>query len=186
MIIYSKMPYTFGKYILMTLLLFGVCFGAFAQRGGGHMRAPAIMQQRREQVMERQPNRVAIPKQPGDKVRSIRENFIHRQLDLTPEQSEKFVPLYHQYLQDLGNVYRLKKLNNSDVQTNSSEQINKDIIYDSQLVEIRKKYMAEFFKIMPPEKVSLMLKSEHDFNQVLLKEIGEKNANTANAQPPQN
>jgi len=180
------MPVTFGKHISITLLLLGVCLAAFAQKAGARMHAPAVMQQRREQVMERQTNRVQQPKQPGDRVRNLREAFIHRQLDLTPEQSEKFVPLYHQYQQELANVYRLKKLNNSDVQTNSSEQINKDIVYDSQIVEIRKKYMGEFFKIMPPEKVSLMLKSEQDFKQALIKEIGEKNANTANAQPPSN
>jgi hypothetical protein len=157
----------------------------FAQRGERmRMQAPAM--KRGEQIMERQPNRVVQQKPPGARVQSVRENFIHKQLDLTPEQSERFVPLYHQYLQELGNVYRLKKLNSSDVQTNSSEQINKDIIYDSQLVEIRKRYMNEFFKIMPPEKVSLMLKSEHDFNQAVIKEMSERNANTAASPPPSN
>ena len=112
---------------------------------------------------------------PARRVQIIKENFVNKQLALTPEQSEKFVPLYHQYQQELMNVQKLKHLNNTAAQANGAEQVNKDLLYDSQLVEIRKRYMDEFLKIMPPEKVSLLLKSEHEFKDVLVKEMSERN-----------
>jgi hypothetical protein len=186
------MPNKFGKHIFIVLLLLGTGYTTFAQHGRG-LHIP--QQQHHEQVMDRQeartiqkPENRAFQKSAQlPRIQSLRETFIHKQLDLPSEQSEKFAPLYHQYLQELGNVYRLKKLNNSEIQTNSSDQVNRDLLYDGQIVEIRKRYLGEFFKIMPGEKVSLLLKSERDFNQALVKEVTEKKAAIpAGTSPPPN
>ncbi|MGZ3754513.1 MAG: hypothetical protein ACXVAY_08535 [Mucilaginibacter sp.] len=178
-----------GKYVSVLLLLISISLSSVAQVG--RMRMQPRREPVREQIIERQENKAfqkqnnnQVPNQRRPNVQLIKEEFIQKRLSLTQEQSEKFGPLYHQYQMELFNVRRLKKINRSDVQTNSADQINKDIIYDGQIVEIRKKYMAEFFKIMPQEKVSLLLKAEGDFNQELMKEVAEKNSAANGAAPP--
>ena len=178
-----------GKYLSVLLLLISISLSSVGQ--AGHMRMQPRRESMREQAIERQENKAfqkqnnnQVPNQKRPNVQMVKEQYIQQRLALTPEQSEKFAPLYHQYQIELFNVRRLKKINRSDVQTNGADQINKDITYDGQLVEIRKRYMAEFFKIMPQEKVSLLLKSETEFNQELLREVAEKNGAANGATPP--
>jgi hypothetical protein len=108
-------------------------------------------------------------------VQRIKENFVYKQLNLLPEQSARFLPLYHQYQVELFNVFKLRRLNNTNAQANGAEQIQKNLDYERQIVDIRAHYTQEFLKIMPPEKVSLIAKSELEFNDELLKQIPERN-----------
>lgn len=159
----------FGKYIFVVLLILGIGYNAFAQ--GGRM----PMQNFRQGSFNR-PDNQAFKQQPGlKKVQVIKENFISRQLALTPEQSERFLPLYRQYQQESGNIRHLKRLNNSDAQANGADQVNKDLYYERQLVDIRQRYTEEFLKIMPPEKVSLIFKSERAFNDEVIRQLNERN-----------
>jgi hypothetical protein len=112
------------------------------------------------------------------RIQAVKEGFISRQLNLRPEQAEKFWPLYRQYQSEVWNIRRLKRLNNSDAQANGSEQINKDLDYDTQLVNLRKHYNEEFLKILPPEKVSELYKSEREFTDELIKQVHEHGATT--------
>lgn len=110
------------------------------------------------------------------RVNAIRENFFNRQLKLTPEESERFWPTYRQYQSELAEVRRLRRLNNSTETPNGSDQINNELKYQSQLLEIRKRYNEEFLKILPPEKVSELYKSEHEFNDEVVRQLSERQA----------
>ncbi|PWK77789.1 hypothetical protein LX99_02674 [Mucilaginibacter oryzae] len=92
----------------------------------------------------------------------------------------KFWPLYSQYQQELTAVRILKRLNNSTSSTNGTEQIDKEIYYESQLVGIRKRYRDLFAKILPPEKVSILYKSEQEFNDELIKQLSERSKRAGN------
>jgi len=111
---------------------------------------------------------------PGKKLEVVKENFIGRQLKLTPEQSRAFWPLYRQYVQELTAIRILKRINNSEASTDGTVQIDKELAYEAQLVDIRKHYRDEFLKILPPEKVSELYKSEREFNDEMLKQLSER------------
>lgn len=109
------------------------------------------------------------------RIQVVKEAFIAQQLNLTRAQADKFWPKYRQYQNDLIEVRRLKRLNNSDAQANGAEQVKKDLDYDTQLVNIRKHYNEEFLKILPPEKVSQLIKAERQFNDELVRKLHEEN-----------
>jgi hypothetical protein len=109
----------------------------------------------------------------GAKLEAARNNYISRQLDLSDEEGQKFWPIYRSYQQELTAVRILKRLNNSKAASNGTEQIDKEIYYESQLVAIRKRYKDAFSKILPPEKVSMLYKSEQEFNDELIKRLSE-------------
>jgi hypothetical protein len=117
---------------------------------------------------------------PGMRVERVKENYIAQQLKLTPEESKAFWPLYRQYVEDQTAVRILKRQNNSDNSPGGTDQINKELDYEQQLVEIRKRYADEFLKILPPQKLSLLYKSERQFNDEMLNILKERTVRQGN------
>jgi hypothetical protein len=124
--------------------------------------------------------RRVIAQPPARRLEMIKEAFLERRLNLTPEQSKAFWPLYHQYVQDQTAVRIAKKDNLQQTQTNGSQQAVNELQYETELVNIRKHYLDEFMKILPPEKVSLLYKSEHDFNEEVVRQLSERGVQPAN------
>jgi hypothetical protein len=114
----------------------------------------------------------------GKKLIAARNRFINQQLSLTDDESRKFWPIYNKYQQELTAVRILKRLNNSNA--NGADQVNKDLEYDSQMLAIKKKYRDEFYKILPPEKVSELYKSESEFKDELIKQLSERSVRAGN------
>jgi len=111
---------------------------------------------------------------PENRVLSVKERFIKKQLRLSPEQAQKFYPLYHEYQMELFNMQRLKRLNNSSVQPDGTTQVNKDLYYETQIINIKQRFKDAFLKILPPEKVSELYKSEREFNDELVRSLSER------------
>jgi hypothetical protein len=104
----------------------------------------------------------------------VKESFIGRQLNLSPQQSQYFWPQYRQYTQEMIAVRQAKRLNLSSNTTNPNRQLQLDFQYDTELVNIRKRYTNQFLRIMPPQKVNLLFKSEREFNDELVRQFGER------------
>jgi hypothetical protein len=109
-----------------------------------------------------------------NRIEATKETYILSQLQLTPEESDQFLPVYRQYQQEMVGVRRLKRQNNSSEQSNGSAQINREMQFDQQLYEIKKRYNTEFLKILSPQKVSILYKSEKQFNDELIRQMGER------------
>ena len=122
--------------------------------------------------------RMPQPPNPGRKIVVVKEDFINRRLNLSSEQSRAFWPVYRKYQQELMTVRYQKRINNSAASENGTEQIDKEMAYEQQLVAIHKQYRDEFLKILPPEKVSQLYKSEREFNDEVLKQLSERNNKT--------
>jgi len=157
------MATSFGKYIFVIAAIVCISQAGFAQ---GRRMGPPVNQA------------------PGVRPKSIPQiklEYISKQLALSPEQTLRFQVIYRNYEREDHAVMILKRLNNSDAQANGADQVNKELDYEAQLVAVHKKYTDQFLKIMPPEKVSLIFKSERTFNDIMLHELKEKRANGPDA-----
>jgi hypothetical protein len=154
--------YKLTRYLLVSFLLVIGC-KTFAQRPRVVFRQPPGLRAR----VIRQQN-------PVSRVEAVRETYIGQRLSLTSEESQKFWPIYRRYQEALKQVRIKKRLNNSSAQPNGSEQIKKELYFESELVNIRTFYTDEFLKILPPDKVSMMFKSEREFNDELIKQLSER------------
>ena len=158
---------TFTRHIFIALLLLAVSYFAEAQgipRNSFRPAGPDSRQQRFNQV----PNAGGL-----QKVQAVKEKFLDKNLQLTAEESARFWPVYRKYQDEIMEVLRLKRLNNSDAQANGREQIKKNLEYDGRMVEIRTRYNDEFLKILPPEKLSRLYKSEREFSDEVIRRLGE-------------
>jgi hypothetical protein len=157
------------KRIFVILLISCVSYSGYSQ----NLRA---QQQSRKQTNFTPKVKTVTPQNQGmRRIQVVKEAFIGQQLSLTKEQGARFWPIYRQYQNEVYEVRRLKRLNNSDAQANGAEQVKKDLDYDAQLVDLRKHYSDEFLKVLPPEKVSQLIKSEREFNDELVRKLHEQN-----------
>jgi hypothetical protein len=116
---------------------------------------------------------------PENRVENVKERYLRRRLNLSPDQAQKFFPLYHEYQMELFNMQRLKRLNNSNAQVDGTVQVNNDLYYETQIVNIKQRFKDAFLRVLPPEKVSELYKSEREFNDELVRSLSERNGNQA-------
>jgi hypothetical protein len=111
---------------------------------------------------------------PDRKIENVKVNYIRTRLNLPPDQAQKFFPLYQEYQQELSNVRKLKRQNNLNA-ADGQEQVNKELFYENEIVQIRIKFNNAFLRVLPPDKVSELYKSEREFNDELVRQLSERN-----------
>ena len=124
------------KKILSVLILLGwFALPGLAQGGGGR-------QQR-----------------PGAALEAMKIAFITKRLDLTPEEAERFWPIYNRYAAEVRQAYLTYRDRQNEIEL------------DEALLNIRKKYSGEFSKALSPEKVNQFFRAEKDFAGFVQKEM---------------
>jgi hypothetical protein len=89
---------------------------------------------------------------------SIKVAFLTRQLALTPEEAQKFWPVYNQYIAELR---RIRKENNGGDELELREK----------MLSVTKRYKPDFIKCIGAAKFNQLLKLEGDWRQVVQEEI---------------
>ena len=91
---------------------------------------------------------------PGEKIEALKVAFISKDLNLTPQEAEKFWPVYNQYSAELR------------VDFKSYPNI---IERDEHVLNTRKHYNELFIRIIGPERTNTLFSSEARFRQLLIK-----------------
>ena len=109
--------------------------------------------------------------------------FITKQLDLTPEEAQKFWPVYNQFSDARKQLHEQHKENRKDIDNLSDSEIEKlidnHIILDQKELDLKKKYHAEFKKVLSNKKIAKLYHAEMMFKAELLKRLkGEKGKQT--------
>ena len=103
------------------------------------------------------------PGQRAEKIQALKIAFITQKLDLTPDEAQKFWPVYNRYEVELKQMIRDNKT-------------NPDIIDgDEKVLNLRKRYRSEFIRVIGQPKMNELFKAENEFRGVLLKRLKERN-----------
>ena len=112
------------------------------------------------------------------KFESQKVAFITQELDLTPEESQKFWPLYNEMNKKIFEAKKERMHRNVmfDVESKSDKEIldkcDKMLQAEINMTIIKKDYYNRFKKILPAKKVFRLLSVERDFQRKLLNKIG--------------
>jgi len=108
-----------------------------------------------------------------DQIEAVRMAYITNQLKLTPEEAQKFWPIYNNYIQE---IKKAQQDNPNDV-----------VAQQEKLVNIRKKYKNNFKKVMgADERVNKVFTADTEFRDMLKKEWQNRHPNgTGNKQGEQ-
>lgn len=114
-----------------------------------------------------------------EKIEALKVSYLTEKMNLTPEEAQKFWPVYNQYKADMKTLKKDKRALAADskesFETMNDNEINalvdQKIVIDQKALDLKKKYHAEFKKVLPIKKVALLYKAEDQFKSELLKEM---------------
>ena len=110
-------------------------------------------------------------------IEAIKIGYITRRLELTPEESQKFWPVYNQYQKELGFLNQQKRQERIKNANNPDQLIDDDFSFDTKILEMRKKYRYKFTQVISNEKVKRLYIAERDFREELIKELRQRPEN---------
>jgi len=105
--------------------------------------------------------------QNGNRLEALKIAYITKRLNLSPEEAQKFWPIYNQYAEEL-------KLARQDAIRNNKSEIE----LDESLLNIRKKYSSLFGQALSPQKIDTFFKSEKEFGAFVQKEMERRQLKT--------
>ncbi len=117
-----------------------------------------------------------------ENVESMKIGFLTDKLQLTPEEAQKFWPVYNQYTEELDKLRASRRQNMKDARENMDEMTDKEAeqFVDNELVmrqdelDIQKKYHPKFKAVLSAKKVAKLYRAEEDFKRKLLEMIQNK------------
>ncbi|MGL4360694.1 MAG: hypothetical protein ACRC0I_02665 [Sediminibacterium sp.] len=101
-------------------------------------------------------------------IESLKVAYITKQLKLSTEEAQKFWPVHNSYIDELK---RARK-----------ENMNNELVFEEKALNIRKKYSADFKKILnSDERVNSVFTADRNFNNMMRKELINRKMNNANS-----
>ncbi|MBO9152480.1 hypothetical protein ACFOTA_09710 [Chitinophaga sp. GCM10012297] len=118
-----------------------------------------------------------------DKVKSLEILYISKELDLTPEEAQKFWPVYNKYSKEVNQLIaerrkkakELKGVPRTDAV--AEEAMDKELGYERKMLDIRTRYKQEFMKVLPARKVSNLYRAEREFRGMMIRQLKERKDN---------
>ncbi|MBC7914517.1 MAG: hypothetical protein H7Y07_10395 [Pyrinomonadaceae bacterium] len=108
--------------------------------------------------------------QPGKPhIESVRIAFITQKLDLTPDESQRFWPIYNTYQQEFQQLI-IKRNQQRKAYKQSGQIPEDDLKTESEILELRKRYRFEFAKVLPKQKAGLVYPAEREFMHQLVEQ----------------
>ena len=110
-------------------------------------------------------------------IEAIKIGYITRRLELTPEESQKFWPVYNQFQKDLSSLNQQKRQARIENANDPDHLIDDDFSFDTKILEMRKKYRFKFNQVISNEKVKSLYIAERDFREELIKQLRKRREN---------
>jgi len=97
-------------------------------------------------------------------IQALKAAFITKELELTPDEAQKFWPVYNQYEKEMGTAIRDSRSDNDDV-----------IEKEQKVLDVRKKYKDQFTKVLGnPQRMNRMFNAERKFRKVLIRALQQR------------
>lgn len=154
----------FSKSILLVFLVLALCSSGFAQK---------------PEKKNREPRHPSL-----EKLEALRTKYVIKELALSDKELEKFTPMYAAYRKEhlalIGTSFKdhhsrpgakeIKEMTDSE----AKKFVERGILKQRQLLELKEKYIKKFSTILSSKKVALLFQAEMDFHKKLFKRMGNR------------
>jgi hypothetical protein len=108
-----------------------------------------------------------------EKITTLRIAYINERLGLTPEEAEKFWPVYHEFVQKRQN---LKKELRQERKKGTDEKTLLDLEFKlkQQELDLEKDYSGRLQKVVSAQKLITLRQAEGDFRRMLIRQIQQR------------
>lgn len=107
-----------------------------------------------------------------EKIQALKIAFLTQKLELTTEEAQKFWPLFNRYEIDLRQIWR------------DNKQGTDELAKEEQILNVKKKYRAEFNKVIGQPKTTVLFNSEREFRGVLMRQLKGKDGGKHGGKSP--
>ncbi|MGN1246238.1 MAG: hypothetical protein ACI4UN_06360 [Muribaculaceae bacterium] len=106
------------------------------------------------------------------KMLNARVKTMKEKLLLTTEQTEQFIPLYQEYLNEMGKQFGKNREKKAEVRTidDAQAQVLDDLNGKAKVIEIQKKFVPRFAKILTPQQLVKFLPVESEMQRQVRRE----------------
>jgi hypothetical protein len=141
-----------------------VLFSLFIFTGAGFAQEETDMQDRKENI------------------ETMKIAFITKKLDLTPQEAQKFWPVYNQYNDKAKELRKKRRQDNRETRMNFDElsdkeieqAIDNDMTYRQKELDLQKEYHEKFKAVLPVKKVAKLYAAEEQFKIVLINKLKDR------------
>ncbi len=122
------------------------------------------------------------PKMDREDIESMKIAFLTRKLSLSPEEAQKFWPVYNSFADEIKNIKEGRAERMKDSKESFANMPDKDVekLIDAEIssrqqeLDVLKKYHSQFKQTLPIKKVAMLYRAEEDFKRELIEKIREK------------
>ncbi|WP_052017070.1 hypothetical protein [Arcticibacter svalbardensis] len=120
--------------------------------------------------------------QPGSPERhqqmeALNAEFLTKNLNLNKQEAQSFWPVYNNYRREMNNLFRARH----QVRKQAKEQGNPGLVdglkYETQILETKKRYLKQFYEVLPKAKADLVYSTEREFREHLINQLKERREN---------
>ena len=106
------------------------------------------------------------------KIETLKKEFLTKNLELTPQEAEKFFPLYREYEMKKRTLRKslrqdLKGAENDGNQASMDKIMNQE----QEILDVQKEYVQKFRQFLPEHKIVKLLSVEKEFKKMLLEKL---------------
>ena len=115
-----------------------------------------------------------------EKIKAARIAFITERLELTPEEAERFWPVYREFTNKRMELkQRFEQAKKNPPADKSPEQYNNDLVelglkLKQEELNIEKDYSRKIMDVVPAQKLMALQKAEDDFRKLLIQQIQQR------------
>jgi LTXXQ motif family protein len=126
--------------------------------------------------LQAQDNRPQSRQERHQQIQNYKISFLTGKLDLSPEQAQKFWPLYNQYDAERHKMRRQTRLFRDDKLATIPEQelrqkLNERLAVQQSMLDLDKAYMDRFLKVITARQLAVLYRSEEEFPRILLEKL---------------
>lgn len=113
------------------------------------------------------------PKKNKEHQQAMKVGFLTNTLDLTSEEAAAFWPVYNRYDSERRAIAAINRTSKKSVENEKNvtageaeKLLELQLTNEQKLVDVKKKYLAEFKTILPANKIVILYKSEAQFRKI--------------------
>lgn len=125
-----------------------------------------------------------------EKMEAFKIAFFTEKLQLSPDESKVFWPLFNQFENERDALKDKFDLDNQKLELMSDKDVEAAIMQhiemEEQLVKLRRDYVRRFMEVLPVRKVALLQRIDTEFKRALLEEIKKRREARQGGKPGRN
>ena len=120
---------------------------------------------------------IAQDKRPGDwdkkrsQIEAIKVAFLTDRLNLTPDEAQKFWPVYNSYQREMDGLMGQRWRNREANKENPEKALTTDLALDRRVLDTKMRYQEAFQRVVSAQKVLALYNAEKDFREYLMKHL---------------